>query len=148
MSTIATMKVPIKSVKLSKADFLTYSNKNFKYAALIKNVKNIYKSEDILIAFEDKNVTQQQPMSLSEIKERILSEGEEMQARGGSVDIIKIKNIEYLIFKQNSNDNYFYTFYSEAKNKKYLEGSVVFRRIDKDRAEKIFFDFIRSISFK
>lgn len=148
LSNIAIIKIPVKSSKLNKVDFLTYSNKNFKYSNFIKDVKHIYKTDNILIAFEDKDVSHHNFKSLSEMKDRMLSEGEEMQARGGTVEIIKIKNIEYLIFKQSKNKNYSYTFYSEANNKKYLEGSVIFKMEDKDKAEKIFFDLIKSVSFK
>lgn len=116
---------PIKSIKLSKADFQSYSKKKNNYASLIKNAKNIYKSEGILIGFEDKAVARN-PMSLTEMKEQMLSDGEEMQVRGGTVDIIKIKNNKYLIFKQNDKHRFSYTFYSETRDNKFIEGSVIF----------------------
>lgn len=149
ISKVAFIKIPKNIQKISNESAVSFIQKKYNKPRMNSGLKNIYKSKNMIIGFED--YVRSSLMDLDELKERILGNMEEIRSAGTNdkVDIIIIKGKRFLIHKRHKNDEYVFSFISELNNdNKGLTGGILFKKVDSAKANTTLENLLRNIVFK
>jgi hypothetical protein len=147
-SKLATVKIPTSIDKSTNKQILSFAKGNFKRPALVWEMKNIYKTGNIIFGFED--YEQNNNVDLDIIKERTEGEVEEIRSAGTNdkVQIIAYNGRKFLIHKRNKGDEYFYNFISEQKQGKGIKGGIQFKASDYEKGNLVLKNMLQGIIFK
>lgn len=155
LSSLVNIKPPRNNERLSKSQYSLLIKKRFgKNRTIDEDVKNIYEIDGMILTFKDmildNDYSKSNAKSLPQIKDEMVEMMKHLHLKNNldKAEIVKINNIDFFLFKTHLGDNYSYHFTSETRNYKYIIGSIEFEKQDKERADKIFDDLIKSISFK
>lgn len=135
------IKAPRGAEKKSREQIVDYEKENFKFKrfSATRGTKKVYKIGGVLLAFEDSDYPKVYNSTLEDLRDKILGEVEEIRSAGTNdkVDIMTFNGTKYLIRKRDKGDEYFYMFTSEEKNRKGIQGVLLFKKADLDKADKI-----------
>lgn len=147
--------IPANSKRLNREIASLLVKEKFKNSTIInKESKNIYDVGGILLFFEYGINNGKNIQTLNQIKsnlEGLITWKELSVNKNNVIDesiISSINNISYLIIKYHNGENYYYRFFSELVTSKFITGEVQFKKSDKERANKVFNDFLKNISFR
>lgn len=148
VSSIADIKLPARAERLSLVKLKKITDSNLKSSNGFQKIKHIYQIDGTVIAFEDIIVKKSEAKSLQEIRDGILSEGEEFLVSGKKMTIETINKNQFLITRRIINDEFLLTFSSDTKNYKKIRGAVTFKVKEQKAGEKIFYELLNNIVFK
>jgi hypothetical protein len=150
LSKAGTVKLPVNLDRVDTKQIGTFEKTNFKYPSSTKNLQHIYKLGHVLFGFQDYTRPIGYDVSLEGLRDRMVGEVEEIEARKTkeTVDIVKYNNTKFLIRKAIRDDECNYYFISETYAGSGIKGGIQFKKADQQKAETILDDFLKNFQFK
>lgn len=145
---LTTFSVPGGTKKITKEQFLNQESQQFKRKLFPNNsderfFKNAYTVDGILISVYDwENVEDKRPMQQTQ---RELTGMDPQRVKYSQ--ITTINNTQFLIFELKDDGDLSFSFRSEVKGGKVVQGLVQFSGQDEDKAKKILDNLLKSIRF-
>ncbi|NQX39546.1 hypothetical protein SAMN05421820_10269 [Pedobacter steynii] len=150
LTKVGTIKLPNSRENVELGQIRSFEKANFKYPSSTKNLQHIYKLCNVLFGFQDYTRPIGYDVSLEGLRDRMVGEVEEIEARKTKeiVDIVKYNNTKFLIRKAIRDDECNYYFISESRAGLGIKGGIQFKKADQQKAETILNDFLKNFQFK
>ncbi|MDB5003599.1 MAG: hypothetical protein JWQ34_1824 [Mucilaginibacter sp.] len=143
--TYATINPPKGMVKMSSTDVLTFTTAHFKKnetlkAFVIKNAKDVYKVDNVLVLFNCQTRTPQDPS---------LAKTQEFLAPLGTTTLTTVDDKQILVLLQNYEGVMVYRYFCTNKaNTRMAAGLIQFEPADQAKAKGILEGLLKSVKFK
>jgi hypothetical protein len=145
-SEIVNFKLPKNAKQIEQKEFASTINHSYFFANDIKDYKNKYRVEDVLLGFEDKII--EGNISFTDVKRKVTGELEENMSKGLKVSVLTFNQREFIVVRKTKNSDGYIRFNSEIQNKKWLQGTIAYDNNSKELADKVLNEFLSSITFK
>jgi hypothetical protein len=135
--------------KLTREQLTNYVHSNYKRSGLPLDKENTYQVDGLLISYWSLSVNPDFKKSLKSTQSEMLAVLKENNNMINDSRIIKINNIQFLVYEYQKENEVTLRFQSEFnKNNKNINGIIQFKEADKDKAHKALDDFLQTVHFK
>ncbi len=152
LSKVANIELPQRSERISKNNIGINTKRKFKSTYAISQFDQIYKVDEILFAFKDYKTQKDDFRGLEDRKNDWLGAMYENNPNANKnverAEIIKVNKTKFLIMISLHDGDYYCSFISDKKGSGGISGSMQYKAVDKDKAEKLLNVILNHISFK
>lgn len=145
-SSVIDFKIPTNAKKITFAQYKA-EKKKFNGKRVPLDFKNLYQVGGILMGVELGKYPLSYPITLERLKEA----GPELMRKNETMisnEIVRINNVRILVRKCHTGNEYNYHFYSDFKQDSNLSGIMEFKVKDRQQAELLFNQLLKSIRWK